>query len=65
MGKHVMLKEKSKWTDETLHLENARKLQGIYFNDTEDKEFKELIKNLRKKLENTIGSSYALQGQLK
>ena len=32
-------------------LDNARKLRGIYFIDPEDKEFKETIKNARKKLE--------------
>ena len=30
---------------------NARKLRGIYFIDPEDKEFKETIRNARKKLE--------------
>ena len=33
------------------NLDNARKVQGIYFIDLEDKEFKETIKNARKKLE--------------
>ena len=33
MGKHAKLKEKQKWSDEELHLENARKLRGIYFID--------------------------------
>ena len=32
-------------------LENARKLRGIHFIDPEDKEFAEIIKNARKKLE--------------
>ena len=32
-------------------LDNARRLRGIYFIDPEDKEFKETIKNARKKLE--------------
>ena len=41
MGKHAKLKEKQKWSDEQFHLENARKLRGIYFIDLEDKEFKE------------------------
>ena len=36
---------KQKWSDEELHLENARKLRGIYFIDPEDTEFKETIKN--------------------
>ena len=43
--------EKQKWLNEKLHLENARKLRGIYFIDPEDREFKETIKNARKKLE--------------
>ena len=54
MGKHAKLKEKQKWSDEKLHLENARKLRGIYFIDLEDKEFKETIKNARKKLETLV-----------
>ena len=54
MGKHAMLKEKQKWSEEKLHLENARKLRGIYFIDPEDKEFKETIKNARKKLETSV-----------
>ena len=33
---------------------NARKLRGIYFIDPEDKEFKETIKNARKKLETPV-----------
>ena len=51
MGKNAKLKEKQKWSEEKLHLENARKLRGIYFIDPEDTEFKETIKNARKKLE--------------
>ena len=33
MGKHAMLKEKRKWSNEKIHFENARKLRGIYFID--------------------------------
>ena len=54
MGKHAKLKEKQKWSLEKLHLENARKLRGIYFIDLEDTEFKETIKNARKKLETSV-----------
>ena len=54
MGKNAKLKERQKWSNEKLHLENARKLRGIYFIDPEDKEFKETIKNARKKLETPI-----------
>ena len=51
MGKHAKLKEKQKWSEEKIHLDNARKLRGICFIDPEDKAFKETIKNARKKLE--------------
>ena len=54
MGRHAKLKEKQKWSNERLHLENARKLRGIYFIDPEDTEFKETIKNARKKLETSV-----------
>ena len=54
MGRHAKLKEKQKWSEEKLHLENARKLRGIYFIDPEDTEFKETIKNARKKLETSV-----------
>ena len=54
MGKHAKLKEKQKWANEKLHLENARKLRGIYFIDPEDKEFKDTTKNARKKLETSV-----------
>ena len=51
MGRNAQLKEKHKWSDEKQKLDNARRLRGIYFIDPEDKEFKETIKNARKKLE--------------
>ena len=54
MGKHAEVKEKQKWSNEKRHLENARKLRGIYFIDPQDKEFKETIKNARKKLETSV-----------
>ena len=36
MGKHAKLRKKQKWSEEKLHLENARKLRGIYFIDPEE-----------------------------
>ena len=54
MGKHAKLKEKQKWSNEKLHLEKPRKLRGIYFIDPDDTEFKETIKNARKKLETPV-----------
>ena len=50
-GRNAKLKGKRKWSHEKPKLDNARKLRGIYFIDTEDKDFKETIKNARKKLE--------------
>ena len=54
MEKNAKLKEKQKWSEEKIHLHNARKLRGIYVIDPEDKEFKETIKNARKKLETSV-----------
>ena len=51
MARNAKLKEKVKWAHDKFHLDHARKLRGIYFIDPEDKEFKETIKNARKKLE--------------
>ena len=53
-GKNAKLKEKQKWSEEKLHLENERKLRGIYFIDPEDTEFNETIKNARKKLKTSV-----------
>ena len=41
-------------THEKPQLDNARKLRGISFIDPEDKEFRETIKNARKKLETSV-----------
>ena len=51
LGRNAQLKEKQKWSHEKSKLDNVRKLRGIYFIDPENKEFKEVIKNARKKLE--------------
>ena len=45
---------RQKWSEERIHLENARNLRGICFIDPEDTEFKETIKNARKKLETSV-----------
>ena len=54
MGRNAKLKERQKWSHEKPQLDNAWKLRGIYFIDPEDKEFKETIKNARKKLETSV-----------
>ena len=60
MGKNAKLKEKQKWSEEKIHLEDARKLRGICFIDPEDAELKETIKNARKKLETSVAPVNAL-----
>ena len=57
MGKHAKLKEKQKLSNEKFHLENPRNFVGIFFIDPEDTEFKETIKNARKKLETSVAPS--------
>ena len=54
MRKNAKLKERQKWSHVKPQLDNARKLRGIYFIDLEDKEFKETIKNVGKKLETAV-----------
>ena len=54
VGMNAKLKKKQKWSNAKPPLENARKLRGIYFIDPEDNEFKETIKNARKKLEKSV-----------
>ena len=59
------MKEKQKWSHEKTHLDNSRKLRGIYFIDPEDKEFKETIKNARKKLEIPVAPAVPCKISLK
>ena len=51
MARNAKLREKLEWAIKKPKLDNARRLRGIYFIDPEDKEFKETIKNARRKLE--------------
>ena len=44
--------------------ENARNLRGIYFIDPEDNEFKETIKNARKKLETSVVPAISYEEEL-
>ena len=57
MGRNAQLREKQKWSNEKPKLDNAGRLRGIYFIDPENKEFKETIKNARKKLETPMASA--------
>ena len=51
LQRNANLREKHKWAIEKPKLDNARRLRGIYFIDPEEKEFKETIKNARRKSE--------------
>ena len=51
MARNAKLREKHKWAIEKPKVDNARRLRGICFIDPEDKEFKETIRNARRKLE--------------
>ena len=51
LGRNANLEERQKWSNERPKLDNARRLRGIHFIDPEDKEFRETIKNARKKSE--------------
>ena len=53
-GKECQAEGEAKWSHEEPKLDNARRLRGIYFIDPLDKEFKETIKNARKKLETPV-----------
>ena len=54
MSKAAKKQEKKEWAVEKPTLDNARKLRGIYFIGPEDREYKDTIKNARKKLETPL-----------
>ena len=54
LARNAQLRKKHKCAIEKPKLDNARRLGGIYFIDPEDKEFKETIKNARRKLETPV-----------
>ena len=51
LGRNAKPRDKHEWAIEKPKLDSARRLEGIYFIDSEDKEFKETIKNARRKWE--------------
>ena len=51
IGKAAQRREKQKWTIGKPKLEYARDLRGIYSIDPSDEEYKDIIKNVRRKLE--------------
>ena len=51
IGKAAQKREKRELANEKPKLDNARRMRGIYFIDSEDEEFQEIFKNARRKLE--------------
>ena len=51
MSEVLKRKEKQKWAIEKPKLDNARRLRGIYFIDPDDEDFKDTMKNARRKLD--------------
>ena len=51
IGKAAQNLEKQEWAKEKPKIDNARKLRGIYFVHPDDKEYSEILKNARRKLE--------------
>ena len=60
IGKAAQRREKQQWTIEKPKLEHARKLRGMYSTDPSDEEYKDIIKNARRKLETFKGSCNAM-----
>ena len=48
IGKAAQNREKPEWAKEKPKLDNARKMRGIYFNDPDDTEHVEILKNARR-----------------
>ena len=46
IGRNAKLRERQEWSMENPKLDNARRVRGIYFIDSEDKEFKETIRTV-------------------
>ena len=51
MSKAAQQKEKLQWAVEEPKLDTARKLEGIYFIEPDDQEFKEIMKKGKEKLD--------------
>ena len=51
IGKAAQRSEKQDWAIEKPKIEHARKLRGVYSIDPSDEEYKDVLKNARRKLE--------------
>ena len=65
IGEAAKNREKQEWKNEKTKLDNARKDEGIYSVDPDDQDYKEVLKNARRRLERpktgkTHGTSHAV-----
>ena len=51
IGEAAQNREQQEWAKEEPKLDNARRLRGIYCVDPDDREYSEILKNARRKLE--------------
>ena len=57
IGEAAQNREKQEWPREKPKLDNARRMRGIHFIDPGDAEYKEIIKNVRRKLERPMAQA--------
>ena len=62
MSDAAKCKDKQKWAFEKPKLDDARSLRGIFFIELDDEEFKRIMKNVRRKLENPETQPLAVAG---
>ena len=57
IGKAAQNREKQEWKHEKPKLDIARRLRGIYFIDPDDQDYRETLKNARRKLERPVAAA--------
>ena len=50
-GKAALNRGKQEWAKEKPKLDNARKLEGIYFSDPDDRKYSDILRNARRKMQ--------------
>ena len=54
MGKAAQNRGKQEWAKEKPKLDNGRRLRGMNFLDLDDEEYKEILKNVKGKMERPV-----------
>ena len=63
IGKAAQNLEKQEWAREKPKLDNARKMRALYFIDPDDEEYKDILKNARRKLERPMAPTLPCKRQ--